>query len=160
MYRDAGVMIETFDGLVAKYRTDLGRRTLGSIRKALIAHKDQTEGGEGITRVLAAIARALHRAAKGVQRWPVLDNDGFPALAPGLEETYRRGRKAMASARKKPRPENFHDWRNVLKEHWYHVRLLESVWTDMMQAYEKSLKDLETGWGGPQPGGSSRRWSP
>jgi len=31
-----------------------------------------------------------------------------------------------------------------VKDHWYHIRLLEDLWTDMMSAYEKSLKDLET----------------
>jgi hypothetical protein len=31
-----------------------------------------------------------------------------------------------------------------VKDHWYHIRLLENLWTDMMKAHEKSLKDLET----------------
>ena len=143
VYRDAGVMIETFDSVKEKYHDELGRRTLGSIRKALVAHKEQTEGGDGITRVLAGIARAVRREVKKVEKWP-FQADGFRAFAPGLEKTYRRGRKAMARAGKKPRPENYHEWRKRVKEHWYHVRLLESVWTDVMQAYEKSLKELET----------------
>lgn len=142
-YRDAGVMIETFDGIKAKYRDELGRRTLGSIRKALVANKEQVDGGEGITPVLGGLARSIRRVAKQVGKWP-LKTDGFAALAPGLEKTYRRGRKAMAAAAAKPRPENYHEWRKRVKEHWYHVRLVESVWSDVMQAYEKSLKELET----------------
>ncbi len=31
-----------------------------------------------------------------------------------------------------------------MKDHWYHVRLLNSLWTNLMQAREKSLHDLET----------------
>jgi CHAD domain-containing protein len=47
-------------------------------------------------------------------------------------------------ARNDPRPENYHELRKRVKDHWYHIRLLEDLWTDMMSAYEKSLKDLET----------------
>jgi len=46
--------------------------------------------------------------------------------------------------RKNPRPENYHEWRKRVKDHWYHVRLLESLWSDVMRAHEKSLKDLES----------------
>ncbi|MBV9499846.1 MAG: CHAD domain-containing protein, partial [Acidobacteriaceae bacterium] len=41
-------------------------------------------------------------------------------------------------------PENYHYFRRRVKDHWYHVRLLESVWTEVMQAHEASLKKLET----------------
>jgi len=85
----------------------------------------------------------LEEAAKDVKTWP-LQTDGFPALAPGLEEAYRGARRAMARARKQPQPENFHEWRKRVKDHWYHVRLLESLWSDLMRAHEKSLKDLES----------------
>jgi hypothetical protein len=30
-----------------------------------------------------------------------------------------------------------------VKDHWYHVRLLEDLWTDDAKEYERSLKDLE-----------------
>jgi CHAD domain-containing protein len=50
----------------------------------------------------------------------------------------------MAAAQKDPRPENYHEWRKRVKDHWYHVRLLENVWTEVMQAHEASLKNLET----------------
>ena len=38
----------------------------------------------------------------------------------------------------------YHEWRKVVKYHWYHIRLLERMWTDGLVSYEKSLKDLET----------------
>jgi CHAD domain-containing protein len=61
-----------------------------------------------------------------------------------LEETFRGGERALKRAKKRPRPESYHDWRKHVKDHRYHIRLLEGLWTDVMQAYEKSLKDLET----------------
>ncbi len=50
----------------------------------------------------------------------------------------------MATAQRDPAPENYHEWRKRVKDYWYHVRLLESAWTEAMQAQESSLKNLET----------------
>ncbi len=141
-FRDAGAVLETFDALLEKYRGELGKHTLESIRTGLVARKEQGEKQAKIERALIRLAGALGRATKRVKTWP-LAADGFAALAPGLEETFREGRKALARVRKHPRPENYHEWRKRAKDHWYHVRLLENLWTDAMQAYEKSLKELE-----------------
>src|SRR5579884_2299948 len=89
------------------------------------------------------MAKSFRTAAKRVKTWP-LNADGFSAIRTGLEDSYRAGRKAEARAAKQPRPENFHEWRKRVKDHWYHVRLLEPLWSDVMQAREKSLKSLET----------------
>jgi CHAD domain-containing protein len=142
-FRDAGAIIETFDGLKDKYRDQLGRRTLGSIRRALISQKQKAEQGNQIETVLENTTKTLRGIGKDVESWQVHE-DGFSAIAPGLQRTYRAGRKALANAKKRPSPENFHEWRKRVKDHWYHIRLLEGVWTDMMQAYERDLKDLET----------------
>jgi CHAD domain-containing protein len=142
-FRDAGAIIGTFDSLRDKYRAELGRRTLSSIRHGLVRRKEEAEHEADIDKVLRGMAKSLRNVEKRVKSWP-LKRDGFPALAPGLEETYRRGQKAMALARKRGSAENFHTWRKRLKDHWYHVRLLERLWTDVMLAYEKSLKDAET----------------
>jgi CHAD domain-containing protein len=141
-FRDAGAIIETFDAFKEKYRDQLGRRTLASVRRGLLARKKQAEKQANIERVLGRMAAALRRAAKHVEAWPLV-TDGVAAILPGLETTYRQGQKAMARVRKHPRPENYHEWRKRVKDHWYHVRLLESLWTDVMQAHEKSLKQLE-----------------
>jgi CHAD domain-containing protein len=141
-FRDAGAIIVTFDGLREKYRGELGRRRLASIRRGLVARKKQAEKEARIEEVLARMAATLRRTGKRVNAWP-LNTDGFAALAPGLEATFRRGQKAMARVHKSPRPENYHEWRKRVKDHWYNVRLLENLWTDVMHAYEKSLKELE-----------------
>jgi CHAD domain-containing protein len=46
--------------------------------------------------------------------------------------------------RKDPSPENYHRLRKRVKDHWYHLRLLENLWSRIMKASEKSLKDLES----------------
>ncbi len=108
-----------------------------------MARKQQAEEEARIDEALAAAAAALHQSAARVNAWP-LSGEGFSAIAPGLEATFRAGQKAMSRARKHPRPENYHDWRKRVKEHWYHIRLLENVWDGATPAYERRLKDLET----------------
>jgi CHAD domain-containing protein len=141
--RDATAIIEVFDGLADKHKDALQRNTFASIRKGLQAAKHDTEQRAGIGNAVRRATSALRSFQKRVDRWP-LKRDGFEALATGFEDRYRRGRKAMAVARKDGSPENYHEWRKRVKDHWYHIRLLESLWTDVMQAHEQSLHDLET----------------
>jgi CHAD domain-containing protein len=142
-FRDAGAMIETFDALRRKYRWELGRGGLAALRRTLILRKKQAEKQAGIEEVLREIAAELRQSAPRISAWP-LSSDGFAAISPGLEATFRRGRKALTRARKHPLPENYHEWRKRVKDHWYQVRLLEGVWDATMPAYERRLKDLET----------------
>src|SRR5579871_6140946 len=55
-FRDAGAMIETFDELRKRYRGELGRRTLVSVRRALLLRKAQAEQHANIGDVLPPIA--------------------------------------------------------------------------------------------------------
>lgn len=145
-FRDAGAMIETLDALVANYKSEFGRRTGGSVRRALLAEKAESERSADIESTLAEGAKTLRAAAEEVEKWP-LERDGFRAIEPGPKQSYARGRKAMAYAAKHPKAENYHEWRKRAKDLWYHVRLLEPLWTGVFEAYEKSLKDLETALG-------------
>lgn len=140
-FRDAGAMLEVWDGMREHFCGEMGR--LASIRRGLVARKQEMEQQGGIEKVLRSVALRLSRSARRVEKWP-LAADGFEAIAPGLEDIFRRGRKAMAAARELPSPENWHAWRKRVKDHWYHVRLLEAVWDGSMPAYERRLKDLET----------------
>jgi len=141
-FRDAFAIIGTFDDLKNKFKSERAGTQLCSVRAGLIKRRDESGREEDVGVVLNAAAAALGKASKRVKRWP-LETDGYEAIAPGLEETYRNGREALARARKDPSAENFHQLRKRVKDHWYHVRLLEGLWTEVIGAYEKSLKDLE-----------------
>jgi CHAD domain-containing protein len=145
-FRDAGAVVETFDSLRKKYRDGLKGRSLAMIRRRLMTRKTQAEKQLNIGEVLSNMAAALGRSSARLSAWG-LSNDGFAAIAPGFEATFRRGQKAMARARKHSRPENYHEWRKRAKEHWYHIRLLAGLWDDDMESYEKRLKDLEAALG-------------
>jgi CHAD domain-containing protein len=139
-FRDARVMIETFDALRKKYRASLGATALASVRRGLAARRKPPAELESVLRPLAA---ELRRSSQRVRNWPLLA-DGFAALAPGLETAFRKGRKAFHRVCTTPSHENYHEWRKRVKDHWYHVRLFERYWTAPIEAYEKSLKELET----------------
>lgn len=143
-FRDAGAMLETFDQLDQLYRETWGRQhNMASIRGRLLEAKAGHESEAGIAAVLSAVSGELNAASSKVKEWP-LDADGFEAIAPGLELTYRGGRRAMTRAVRDPSPENYHDWRKRVKDHWYHVRLIGNVCGGALSFYQRSLKDLET----------------
>jgi CHAD domain-containing protein len=142
-FRDAAAILETFDELREKFREELGTVTLRPVRTRLVKEKNEHAQAADIEQVLARCAASLRGTGRRLRTWPVI-HDGFNAIAPGFEKIFRRGRKAMAAARKSDSDVDFHEWRKAVKYHWYHIRLLERSWTDVLQAYEKSLKDLET----------------
>ncbi len=138
-FRDATAIIQILDTLKEKYPSELPQ----SIRRRLVSRRAAAERQRNVAGVLQKMAATLRGAESRVESWP-LEMDGFAGIAPGLEATYRAGREALERAQEQPRPENYHELRKRVKDHWYHVRLLEELWTDVMQGYEKSLKDLET----------------
>jgi CHAD domain-containing protein len=49
---------------------------------------------------------------------------GWAAIEPGLRQSYRDGRSARRLVRRKPSPENFHEWRKHVKDLWFYLCLL------------------------------------
>jgi CHAD domain-containing protein len=142
-FRDAAAIIETFNSVIEKHNGSLQNNALSSIRNGLEKSKRDTEEISHIDEVVKGAIATLGGMKKRVSAWP-LKADGFRAIEAGLKARFRGGRKSMAVAQKDARPENYHEWRKRVKDHWYHVRLLENLWTDVMQAHEASLKNLET----------------
>jgi CHAD domain-containing protein len=141
--RDAEAIIEVFNGLTEKFKDQIQADTLAGIRRGLEKSKRETEQAAGVERVLKHAVSTLRSARKRLEAWP-LKTDGFRAIAPGLGKAYRRGRRALRTVRQDPTPLNYHDLRKRAKDHWYHIRLLERLWTEVMQAHEVSLKNLQT----------------
>jgi hypothetical protein len=140
--RDASSVIESLETLQQGYPRELRRPVFDSIRRGLLARKKEREQQEDVTAVLHKIATELKAAGKRAKGSP-LATDGFPALESGLEEMFRKSRAGFAKAQKRPTPENYHEWRKRLKDHWYHIRVLENTWTEVLQGYEAALRDVE-----------------
>jgi CHAD domain-containing protein len=127
--RDADAMLEAIDKL------PLHKITATRARKTLDAQRTQHPPLEPIiAKVIDQLALAQARPAL----WPQFANS-FDTIADGLQRTYRNGRRAMQHHET---PEQLHEWRKRVKEHWYHVQLLRNIWPDMMKAYAEVLSDL------------------
>jgi CHAD domain-containing protein len=141
--RDAQAVIEVFDAIAQQYAGSIQKSALAAIRRGIESAKREKEQSIRFGELVRTAVGALRGARKRVAGWP-LECDGFEAIAPGLKRTYRRGRAALARAQDTSDPLVYHDFRKRVKDHWYHVRLLESLWTESQQARESSLHDLET----------------
>jgi CHAD domain-containing protein len=135
--RDCQALLEVFDDIIKRYK-----HPLPSIRHGFKERKRRFESLTDVPAVVEQAVGSLQQAREWMDRWP-LHSNGFAAVAPGLGGTYRAGRKAFAAACSDPTPENFHEWRKRAKDHWYHIRLLQNLWTPVMHDYESSLKSLE-----------------
>jgi CHAD domain-containing protein len=126
--RDADVMLAT----LAKLEQEIPEAAAGHLRQALEAHKLRTAAG---TRGQASVqvVEILTTARRRIGRWP-LDEDGFEAVAGGLERIYRRGRKDFRTARAEPTTENLHEWRKRVKDLWHHLTILRTAWPPVMDA--------------------------
>jgi CHAD domain-containing protein len=136
--RDAGAIIGVFDHIRGRYEKPLEI----DIRNNLLAGKRKLEDTGSGPGVLVSVAAGMKRAEARLKKWP-LTGEGFPAIAAGLEQTYRRGAKALRLAGKDPSAENLHSLRKRVKEHVYQVRLLEGVWDGHLRHHERSAAKLD-----------------
>jgi CHAD domain-containing protein len=132
-------MIQVFDAVVEKYQAGVKKESLAGIRRGLEESKQSADPERAISSALAGLDAVRGR----VKGWPI-EGDEFRVLADGLEASYRAGRKALNRAEKNGIAKNYHDFRKRVKEHWYHMRLIESWWTEPLESRTASLKDLET----------------
>jgi CHAD domain-containing protein len=83
----------------------------------------------------------LGSADKRVKKWPI--NKLKPKdLCHGLEYVYRRGRKGFTRLQEEKSCENLHQWRKRVKDLWYHLRLLQETWPELLKLYAHQTKLL------------------
>lgn len=140
--RDAQAIGEVFEALAQRYgETD--REIFEAVRRGIQSAKREKEQSIDVDALIRSTLDFLGSARQRVTGWPV-PGDDFAAIGAGLKLTYQRGRRALGEARRNPNPVTYHAFRKRVKDHWYHVRLLESLWPEAQQARESSLHDLET----------------
>ncbi len=141
--RDSAALLEVFNQVTNEYAGTLERKSINAIRSGLQKEKGATEQRLNTDEVIKNATAAFRSLAPRARSWPLTHN-GFHAIDSGLESTYRLGRRGLKRAEKTEKSVAFHDFRKRVKDHWYHVRLLENLWTEIMEAHESSLKQLET----------------
>lgn len=138
--RDAHAMLATFDDLQARHGL-LDVAELDGVRSGQLAAVVETTRGVRGTDPRIDRARTLLTAAReNVEQWEIPDD--FATLAAGLDDTYRRGRRALRRARDTPTDHRMHEWRRSVKHLWYQVRLIERAAPSVLAAVVASLDDL------------------
>ncbi|MDP1667959.1 CHAD domain-containing protein [Phaeovulum sp.] len=80
---------------------------------------------------LDTLAQALATIAGRCGQWQFGGSD-FGALEDGLRRTWSRCRSELRHLRKGHDAAALHRWRGHIKAHWYHARLLQPIWPEMM----------------------------
>lgn len=137
--RDTQILLETVARLDAHY-AEAPHAGLKKLHHAIAArHIENDRSAESEAR-LEAVAR-LGRARNRFTRLK-LDPDGFDAVRMGLEQSFRRGRKAFDHAYAEPSDETFHEWRKGVQQHWRHMALLSRAWPAMAEARVAAARRL------------------
>ena len=120
--RDADVMLATLGDLEQRYGELPGAG--GRLRPALVAHRFRAAAGS-LKPASKAAVETLAEARDRVEDWPLRDGRlrgvrGRPGadLPPAAAAAYR-------AAQELPSAEHMHEWRKRVKDHWYHVTLLQ-----------------------------------
>ena len=83
------------------------------------------------------------RAERARVRLWRLDKSGFDAVAPGLERSVRRTRRAMALTLDHPSAEHYHLWRRRVKDLWLQIRLIQERCGGELATEEERLERLD-----------------
>jgi CHAD domain-containing protein len=139
---DGQGVVETLEELAHRYAKTLPKPTLEAARVGVIrnsARADHQAEARGIMKIAAG---TLRHERKRIKQWRI-EARGFRAIEPGLEESYKRARRMMLHTWSKPRPSRFHSWRRCVKDHWFHVRLLEGRCGNHLLAHQRRIEALD-----------------
>lgn len=139
--RDTQATVATFDTVVAASPDLLPEGGLGGVRAglaALAASATQTEDRQ----IRTERAVDLFRTGRRHLVRTTLDPKGWTAVGPGVETTYRAGRRALAEVRRRGDPTVMHEWRKRTKDAWYHVRLLRDAAPSVLKPLEDRFDHL------------------
>lgn len=139
---DGEAVVDTIGRLREKFGAQFPQRALTSIRAALVERATRIDRKAELDRVLQKTIHILRAELRRVPAWQ-LTAGGFHAIGPGLEKSFRRGRRAMNRAKRQPTIKNYHAWRQRVKDLWFEVRLLEGRCGNRLSADERRLESLD-----------------
>jgi CHAD domain-containing protein len=140
--RDAAVMVDTLDGLAEQFGDRATRYAFEGVREKLVdRYETILQRVVKDENVIAQVALTIQEGRPRIKEWPIAES-GFAALRDGLKRVYKRGRKAWATARAESTTENLHELRKRAKYLWYHMRILEPCWPDLLEPFADQVHTL------------------
>ena len=126
--RDAEVLLDTLDALIARHPGKLARReSVARLRRRLAAERDSAQRralGDPATRARAI--GELRAFRERVMAWDLSGRDGIVIVEPGLIRLYSQGRRRWrrVEAGKGERVREMHEWRKRVKDLRYIAEML------------------------------------
>ena len=140
--RDAQSVIAAYDQLVSHFGDQIDKEAFVPIRAELVRRRERiTEDGTALKEKIDAFGERMREGRRRSDSWK-LGETGFEAVAGGLLKTYDRARRALPEAYDCGTAESFHEWRKRVKYHWYHTRLLRSLWSPVLKGRRSESKRL------------------
>jgi len=137
--RDTTVIAGTLEALVDHYNRQSEEPDIKTLRKHL--RKARAGQQQYKKQVLRGAAESLSVARQRVEGWQI-NGEGFSALAPGLRQVYKRGRRSYQRSLVERTTENLHEWRKQVKYLWYQVFILNPIWPKPLDAMARELNKL------------------
>ena len=139
--RDSQVLIETVDDLRAQYDDVLASDAFSSILQKLVKRHDHLFSQIRNEKTIEQVIETVHNARLVIEAWPI-ESEDFSAFSKGLKRVYKRGQKRMHRAIEAPTTENLHEWRKRIKYLWYHVRILQKTWPNLLKELAETTHSL------------------
>ncbi|MDB5615187.1 MAG: hypothetical protein JWQ22_2840, partial [Devosia sp.] len=139
--RDARVMVETLDALVADKLGHAAAAQAIAARQVLVARVEQLAQDSDQAATLKQFASMFSKIASRIEHWEFTGR-GFEVIGAGLEQTFRQFCKTAAEAQEHETAEALHEWRKQAKYHGHHVALLSGAAPDLLQQRGKLVDRL------------------
>jgi CHAD domain-containing protein len=143
--REATALVETVDRLIDAYPKDAGSGELDGVRTILATRRDarlrDTAGMEKQVEAGLAACR-VGRAEIRLLELPNEPDDAADLIAAGVKKVLRKSIRAYKAARKDGTPEQFHELRKGVKNHWMHLQLLRAFWPGSAKSRRKAADKL------------------
>jgi len=139
---DGQAIVATLARVTERYGHELPQDAAGVIRGTLLRRESIADQEAALSNVLVTAAALLRAERDAVSDW-TLRQTGFRAVEPGLKQTVRAARRAMAKALNSSRSEDYHTWRQRVKDLWLQVRLLQGRCADALALDERRLEELD-----------------
>lgn len=140
--RDSFVKAETLDALTEHFAETLAPGAFDSLREVLVQRHAETKHRLLVEeRAADQVVATLKEARERIADLPI-KHDGVSAFDDGLRRVYKRGYKRLVEALEKPTVDALHEWRKRVKYLWYHTRILELIWSDLLDELGSAIHDL------------------
>lgn len=143
--REATAVIETLDRLVKEFPKACSAGELDGIRAALEARRERISHDRADLRPIidtAIVACGNGRIALAGIALPDDPQLAADVLADGARKTMRHAARALTTASKRGKPDDFHNLRKAVKAHWMHLSLLRGVWPRPLKSRRKAVEEL------------------